>query len=120
MIKIEARGLILKLFGLKSCDTCRKALKELAAAGWSPEVIDVRADGISNADLAVILQKFGDKALNRASTTWRNLSEADKAAAPEALLSMHPTLLKRPVIEHEDTWTIGWKADAKTIWLGET
>ena len=89
------------------------------AAGASFEVIDVRANGVSDADLEAILAQFGEKALNKASTTWRGLSEDEKASDPLALLKAHPTLMKRPVIQDGDQWTIGWKADAQAVWLGE-
>lgn len=109
----------MRFFGLKSCDTCRKALKALTAAGYAPAVIDVRADGVSDADRAAIVAMFGDTALNRASTTWRGLSDAEKAGDPDALLAAHPTLMKRPVIEADGTWTIGWKADVQAKYLGD-
>ncbi|MEL7181890.1 MAG: ArsC/Spx/MgsR family protein [Pseudomonadota bacterium] len=109
----------MRFFGLKSCDTCRKALKALAAAGHTPEVIDVRADGLSAGDLETIVAEFGDAAINRASTTWRGLSDAEKAGDPAALLAAHPTLMKRPVIEADGIWTIGWKADVQAKYLGD-
>ena len=107
----------MRIFSLKSCDTCRKALKALADAGHSPKVTDVRADGISDTDRAAIIAAFGDAAINRASTTWRGLSDAEKAQSPDALLKVHPTLMKRPVIEAGGAWTIGWKADVQAIYL---
>lgn len=108
----------MRFFGLKSCDTCRKALKALQAAGHDPQVIDVRADGLSDADRARIIAEFGDAGINRASTTWRGLSEDEKAADPTALLAAHPTLMKRPVIDADGVWTIGWKADVQAKHLG--
>ena len=108
----------MRFFGLKSCDTCRKALKELRAAGHDPQVIDVRADGIPPADLATIVATFGETALNRSSTTWRGLTEAERAQDPATLLAAHPTLMKRPVIDGE-RWTIGWKEDARSTHLGK-
>jgi arsenate reductase-like glutaredoxin family protein len=98
----------MRFFGLKSCDTCRKALGQIRAAGIAPQVIDVRADGIAPTDLATILSQFGDAAINRASTTWRGLTEDQRAIDPAILLADHPTLLKRPVIENAGRWTIGW------------
>jgi arsenate reductase-like glutaredoxin family protein len=109
----------MRFFGLKSCDTCRKALKQLEEAGYDPIVIDVRVDGASVADRAQILAEFGDTAINRASTTWRGLTEAEKATDPEKLLAAHPTLMKRPVIEHGGAWTIGWKPDVQAKYLGD-
>ena len=109
----------MRFFGLKSCDTCRKALKQLAVAEFTPTVIDVRVDGVSDADRATIVAEFGDAVINRASTTWRGLSEAEKAQDAATLLAAHPTLMKRPVIEHNGTWTIGWKADVQARYLGK-
>ena len=108
----------MRFFGLKTCDTCRKALKALQAAGHDPQVIDVRADGLSDADRATIIAQFGDGAINRASTTWRGLLDAERAADPAALLAAHPTLMKRPVIDADGFWTIGWKADVQETHLG--
>ena len=101
----------MRFFGLKTCDTCRKALKSLA--GREVEVIDVRADGVTDADLAAILNAFGAAAINTRSTTWRGLSEEERALAPEALLKAHPTLMKRPVIEQNGTWYQGWTPDVR-------
>ena len=109
----------MRFFGLKSCDTCRKALKALTQAGHKPKVIDVRADGISEHDRAMIVAQFGAAAVNRASTTWRGLSEDEKALDPGQLLAMHPTLMKRPVIEADGQWTIGWKPDVQAKYLGD-
>lgn len=109
----------MRFFGLKSCDTCRKALKSLAAAGHNPQVIDVRADGVNDEDRDAIVAAFGETAINRASTTWRGLSDDEKAADPAALLAAHPTLMKRPVIEMDGEWTIGWKPDVQARYLGE-
>ena len=109
----------MRFFGLKSCDTCRMAQKALTAAGYTPEVIDVRADGISVEDLQQIVATFGDAAINRSSTTWRGLSEDEKSQETLTLLAAHPTLLKRPVIEHGGEMTIGWKADVQAKYLGD-
>ena len=108
----------MRLFGLKSCDTCRKALKALSEAGHTPKVIDVRADGVTDQDRALIIAQFGDAAINRASTTWRGLTDDEKSQDPAALLAAHPTLMKRPVIEVDGAWTIGWKADVQSKYLG--
>lgn len=98
-------------YGLKACDTCRKAQKAILASGQVMEVIDVRADGLTAQDIATIIAQFGDAAINRASTTWRGLTEAEKASDPAALLAAHPTLMKRPVIEKNGVWFLGWKPD---------
>ena len=62
------------------------------------------------------LEAAGDRLLNKASTTWRNLSDEDKAGAesdPAALLIANPTLIKRPVIEAGGEIHVGWKKDVQ-------
>lgn len=107
----------MKVFSLKSCDTCKKAIKALRDAGHDPQIIDVRADGLTDADRAAIIGQFGDAAINKSSTTWRKLEEGEKAQPVASLLTLYPTLMKRPVIQNGDVWTIGWKADAQAAHL---
>lgn len=109
----------MRLFGLKTCDTCRKARKAIEAAGYPVEYTDVRADGVGAADMDQILAQFGEAAINRASTTWRGLSELERAADFRTLLDAHPTLMKRPVIDNAGVWTLGWKSDVQAQVLGE-
>lgn len=108
----------MRFIGLKTCDTCRKALKALTAAGHDVTVTDVRADGLSDADIDQIVAKFPLKAINKSSTTWRSLTDAEKDSDPKALLKDNPTLMKRPVIISDD-WTIGWDKTTQAKWLGE-
>ncbi|WP_071798569.1 arsenate reductase family protein [Natronohydrobacter thiooxidans] len=100
----------LTIYGIKSCDTCRKALKALPEA----TLRDIRAEPLSEAERAEFLARFGDALVNRASTTWRGLSETERATAPEALLAAHPSLMKRPVIRAGDALYLGWKADVQS------
>ena len=109
----------MRLFGLKTCDTCRKARKAIEAAGRDVEYIDVRADGIEPTDLEQIIQHFGEAAINRSSTTWRGLSPDERETDIQDLLVAHPTLMKRPVIVQDDVWTIGWKPDVQQQVLGD-
>lgn len=103
----------LVFYGLKACDTSRKAQKALTAAGHALTVIDVRADGVPRADLARFLDIFGDDLVNRRSTTWRGLSGAERARDPLDLLAEHPTLMKRPVILAGDAAYLGWSKQAQ-------
>ena len=109
----------MRVFALKTCDTCRRALQELRAAGFEPQVVDVRADGVSRADLERFLAEFGDALVNKRSTTWRGLDEAERGAGPVALLQAHPTLMKRPVIEHDGRLFLGWGKETRTALLGQ-
>lgn len=107
----------MRIFALKSCDTCKKAIKALRDAGKDPEIIDVRADGIGDADLDTIVEKFDTAAINKSSTAWRTMDETEKTMPIKSLLTMYPTLMKRPVIHNGDTWTIGWKEDSQAAYL---
>jgi Spx/MgsR family transcriptional regulator len=112
----------MKLFGLKNCDTCRKALKALQNAGRQPDFHDVRVDGVTKAYLTKWVRAAGWEALlNKKSTTWRELSDADKKGCDEkkaiALMEKHPALIKRPVIECEGKVTVGWTKDVQDMLL---
>ena len=94
----------MRLYGLKTCDTCRKAQKALPQA----EVVDVRADGVPGDVLAAAFEKFGKALINTRSTTWRGLDEAVRATPSLDLLKVHPTLMKRPLIIVGDDMYLGW------------
>lgn len=107
----------MKLFGLKNCDTCRRALKALKAAGHDVELVDVRGGGISAEELERLLIVFGADLLNRRSTTWRKLSDAEQQKKPIELMLEHPALMKRPVIKEEGgLLTLGWGKDEQNLW----
>lgn len=108
----------MRFWGLSTCDTARKALKALREAGLDPQVTDVRADGVAATDLAQIYAVVGDKLVNKASTTWRGLSDSEKAAPVLDLLGAHPTLIKRPVIMADGDVTVGWDKATQAKWLG--
>lgn len=104
------------LYGIPTCDTCRKALKALAAAGHSVRLHDVRATPLSAAERAEFLAAFEGRLINRNSTTWRGLTAGERDAAPDALLAAHPALMKRPVIRGR-TLTLGWDKAAQAAHL---
>lgn len=106
------------LYGIPTCDTCKKALKALKDAGHAAEFRDVRATPLSEAEIDRIVQEFGDRAINKTSPSYRGMSDFLKASDPEAQIAAQPTVMKRPVIEHEGRWTLGWDAAAQAVWLG--
>jgi arsenate reductase len=101
---------MIRIYGLKACDTCRKALKALDGA----ELVDIRATPMEPGLRARALEQFGAALLNTRSTTWRGLSEDDRSQAPEALLSAHPALMKRPLIDAGGTLYLGWTKDTQS------
>ena len=109
---------VLKIYSLKTCDTCRKAIKALEGAGADLKIVDVRTDGVTKKQIEVWAKAVGwEKLLNKASTTWRGLDDADKEGVNEkravALMAVHPTLIKRPVIEANGEVYVGWSDATK-------
>ncbi|WP_343560373.1 arsenate reductase [Kiloniella sp. b19] len=92
------------LYGLKNCDTCRKALKMLGDKGIDVRLHDLRKDGLDAEMLDRWLSALGwEVLLNKRGTTWRGLDDSLKDnlddAGVRALLLEHPALIKRPVSE---------------------
>jgi arsenate reductase len=106
----ESRMIV--IYGLRNCDSCRKAVDVVEAAGAACRLHDLRADGLPPEKLARWLAAAGWETLvNRRSITWRQLPEAAKADldadGAARLLERHPTLIKRPVIEAGDSLIVG-------------
>jgi Spx/MgsR family transcriptional regulator len=106
------------LYGIPTCDTCKKAQKALAAAGYAVTFRDIRADPLSEAERAELLAEFGDALVNRKSTTWRGLSDWLRNSEADAQLAAHPTLMKRPVIHDGQRWRLGWGDEVQAALLG--
>ncbi len=98
----------MRIYGIKACDTCRKAAKALGV-----ELHDIRAEPLTGAQVATFEAAFGEALMNRRSTTWRGLSEADQALPTVELIAKHPTVMKRPVIEADGALTLGWTKDVQ-------
>lgn len=97
------------LYGLKNCDTCKKARKALETAGKTVNFVDIRADADLASKVPLWLEAAGsDLLVNKRSTTWRGLDETTRAGDPRALLVANPTLIKRPVIETGNAVHVGW------------
>ena len=105
------------LYGIPTCDTCRKALAALRAAGLEPVFRNVRADPLSQAEISRIVDEFGTRVINRTSPTFRSFNAFLRESEPEAQMAAQPTVMKRPVIEHEGRWFLGWDADVQAALL---
>jgi arsenate reductase len=107
----------MKLYGLKNCDTCRKAVKQIIASGQEITLVDVRNDPLSADDLARFYAEFGDALVNTRYTTWRGLSDDERQKPHLILLSENPSLMKRPVIDTGTALTLGWTKDIQAKFL---
>ncbi|MDB5522480.1 MAG: arsenate reductase [Rhizobium sp.] len=104
------------LYGIKNCDTMKKAFTWLKDHEVAYAFHDYRAEGIDQALVTAWSEKLGwEKVLNKASTTFKELPEADKADIDEAkaiqLMVQHPTMIKRPVLVTDDAVMTGFKPD---------
>jgi len=104
---------VLTIYGIKSCDTCRKARQYLTQKNIEHRFHDVREDGLDIQMLERWADRIGwEKLLNRKSLTWRKIPEVDRAdmnrdKAMAAIID-RPTLLKRPVLEADHYMAVGF------------
>lgn len=101
------------LYGIKNCDTVRKARRWLDSHKVSYQYHDLRADGLSKAEVDNWLSALGNEVLiNRRGTTWRNLTDKEKTVAGNAaiseLLLTHPALIKRPLLNIDGLLHVGF------------
>ena len=95
---------VITLYGIKNCDTVRKARKWLDTHGVDYQYHDFRDDGLDQDAVATWIDELGwQNLLNRRSTSWKALDEKvrldmDEATAYKMVLS-HPTLIKRPLLD---------------------
>ncbi len=114
-----------KLYGLKRCSTCVKAQAWMGQHVLPFEFIDYRDHPVAPETLAQWVQALGgwEKLINRASTSWRTLSDAEKAVCtPQGyldLIAASPTLVKRPVLVKPDgTVAVGFSDKKYSELLG--
>ena len=107
----------IEVYGIPNCDTVKKARVWLEAKGITYAFHDYKKEGADLAKLAAWSDAVGWEALlNRRGTTFRGLSEADKADIDRAkalqLMEANPSLIRRPVIEHAGGVLVGFDAGA--------
>ena len=104
---------MIDLYGIPNCDSVRKARKWLDGQGLEYAFHDYKKQGADSARLREWSQAVGWEALlNRRGTTFRKLDDAAKADLDEgkaiALMAGHPSLIKRPVVEHDSRVLVGF------------
>ncbi|MDZ4053064.1 MAG: ArsC family reductase [Phenylobacterium sp.] len=111
------------IYGIKACDTMKKARDWLDGHGVAYDFHDYKTVGIDRATLQAWVGKVGwEVLLNRAGTTFRKLPEADKVGVDEAkaiaLMLAQPSMIKRPVLEAGGDLLVGFKPEAYAAKLG--
>lgn len=110
------------LYGIPNCDTVKKARKWLDANGLDYTFHDYKKEGVDSAKLETWIADQGlDVVLNKRGTTYRKLTDAEKADAADnekaaALMVQHPSMIKRPLVEYAANGSgilVGFKED---IW----
>jgi Spx/MgsR family transcriptional regulator len=106
---------MIQLYGIPNCDTVRKARAWLAERGLACSFHDYKKEGVNLVQLSSWADTVGWEALlNRRGTTFRALPDTDKAHIdrPKALhlMQAHPSLIKRPVVEHAHGVLVGFDA----------
>jgi Spx/MgsR family transcriptional regulator len=104
------------VYGIKNCDTIKKARSWLDSHCVKYEFHDYKAAGIDRKKLELWCGELGwEVLLNRAGTTFRKLPDEDKLMLnmqkAVALMLANPSLIKRPVLENEGRLTVGFKPD---------
>ncbi|MDP1540433.1 MAG: Spx/MgsR family RNA polymerase-binding regulatory protein [Moraxellaceae bacterium] len=104
---------MLLIAGIKACDSMKKAFARLDSAGIAYSFQDFKKTPPSAEQLQTWLGALGtDVLVNKRGTTWRQLSDADKAKADQTealitLLQAKPSLIKRPLLQQDDQVTVG-------------
>ncbi|WP_145530665.1 ArsC family reductase [Yersinia alsatica] len=101
----DAQKSLYKVYGIKNCDTIKKARRWLEEQGIAYQFHDYRVDGLSDERLQGFINKLGwEPLLNTRGTTWRKLPQAQRDAITDAptakvLMLEQPAIIKRPLLE---------------------
>lgn len=105
------------IYGLSTCALCQRARKTLEAEGKTVDFRDVRADPLSEAELAELIAEFGDRLVDRTTTDYRALSDWLKVSDADAQIAAKPKVMARPVIRDGDAFYLGWDDAVQTALL---
>ncbi|MEC4724209.1 ArsC family reductase [Shewanella sp. D64] len=114
--------IILTLFGIKNCDTVKKARKWTEANNLNIPFHDFRVDGLTKEQIETWVDAIGWETLfNKRSTSFRNLSDDDKSGIDQVkaieLMLTYPTLIKRPVLVTDSKVLVGFKEADYKAWF---
>jgi arsenate reductase len=113
------------IFGIKNCDTMKKAFTWLDAQGLEYEFIDYKKADVVADHIDSWNQRIGwETLLNRKGLTWKKLSEADRSNVDEAkalaLMKVSPTLIKRPVLVSGKKVMVGFTPESYQVFIQNT
>lgn len=105
-----------QIYGIKNCDTLKKALKWLVTENIEVTYHDYRKDGLDETLIKQFIAHLGwESLINKRGTTYRALSDADKNALDEnraiALMLAQPAIIKRPLLIHQNQYHLGFKPE---------
>ena len=99
----------IKVYGIKNCDTVKKAIVYLNERDIDYEFVDFRQNPISQQVLKKMVESVGwELLINKRSTTYRSLSEKEKSSINYDLILSLPTLIKRPVLIQGENIVVGF------------
>ena len=99
----------IKIYGIKNCDTVKKALKYLSSNEIDFDFIDFRVNPISKNEFQNMIEKVGLEVLiNKRSKTYRLLTDSEKDNVNFELILKYPTLIKRPVMIQDSKILVGF------------
>ncbi|MDA8747748.1 hypothetical protein N9M66_06010 [Litoreibacter sp.] len=96
------------IYGLNTCASCQRALKALENAGNTVSFRDIRAEPLSEAELAELIAEFGDRLVDQKSNDYRALNDWLKNSEAEEQIAAKPKVMARPVIRDGDKLYLGW------------
>lgn len=107
----------MKVYGIKNCDTMKKAMSWLDENAIAYEFIDYKKAGVAAAGLPDWNKRAGwETLLNRRGLMWKKLSEAERTAVDEAkalqLMAQYPALIKRPVLDTGTQLIVGFSPES--------
>ena len=105
------------IYGIRNCDTMKRAMAWLARNSVEYEFHDYKKNGVDPQMLSRWSKQAGwETLLNTRGTTWRKLDQAQRANMSEktalALMHQQPSLIKRPVLQHNDKLLVGFDEQA--------
>lgn len=120
----DAQKSLYKIYGIKNCDTIKKARRWLEEQGIAYQFHDYRVDGLSDERLQGFIDKLGwEPLLNTRGTTWRKLPQAPRdaitdALAAKALMLEQPAIIKRPLLEATNgEMLLGFKIESYQLFI---